>query len=140
MHCLKQSVQNTYTTKGQNIRFCCTFPALFLVQYQCLNVDLLCGTALYPWCIKLCNKYKNGNCGSTWRLASLLSESLPAIIRVTPATLLLHCSEKGPYFGDFFDLFGPYWVPIYTSGSLFSVFWLKSWKECQFSLHVHNNE
>ena len=48
--------------------------------------------------------------------------------------------KKGPYFEDFFDLFGPYWVPIYTSGSLFSVFWLKSWKECQFSLHVHNNE
>ena len=41
----------------------------------------------------------------------------------------LHCSQKGPYYrdqvpiGTFFDFWGPYWVPIYISGSLFSVFW-----------------
>ena len=35
---------------------------------------------------------------------------------------------------------GPYWVLIYISGSLFSLFWLHSRKECQFSLHVYNNE
>ena len=33
----------------------------------------------------------------------------------------------------------PFWVLIYISGSLFSLFWLYSRKECQFSLHVHNN-
>ena len=84
-----------------------------------------------------------------WELWLYLKVGQPAIGELTchytryPChlkALLLHCSEKGPYFGDFFDLFGPYWVPIYTSGFLFSVFWLKSWKECQFSLHVHNNE
>ena len=33
-----------------------------------------------------------------------------------------------------------FWVPIYISGSLFSVFWLHSREECQFSQHVYNNE
>ena len=33
-----------------------------------------------------------------------------------------------------------FWVPIYNSGPLFSVFWQYSRKECQISLHVHNNE
>ena len=57
-----------------------------------------------------------------------------------------HCSQKGPYFrdrvpiGPIFDFLGPYSVPIYISGSLFSVFWLKSRKKCKFSLHVHINE
>merc|ERR1719234_1288730 len=32
------------------------------------------------------------------------------------------------------------WVPIYISGSLFSVFWLNQREECQFSLHIQNNE
>ena len=38
------------------------------------------------------------------------------------------------------SILGPYWVSIYFSGSLFSVFWLHSREECQFSLHVYNNE
>ena len=42
----------------------------------------------------------------------------------------------GPY-KDLFGVLGPYWVLIYVSGSLFSVFWLHSRKECQFSLHVY---
>ena len=55
----------------------------------------------------------------------------------------------GPYFKDpvlnkdLFGILGPYWVLIYTSGSLFSLFWLHSREECQFSLHVYivyNNE
>ena len=58
----------------------------------------------------------------------------------------LHCHKKGPYFKDLvlnkdlFGILGPYWVLIYISGSLFSLFWLHSRKECQFSLHVYNNE
>ena len=44
------------------------------------------------------------------------------------------------YVGTFFGILGPYWVSIYFSGSLFSVFWLHSREECQFSLHVYNNE
>ena len=32
-----------------------------------------------------------------------------------------------------------FWVLIYISGSLLSLFWLHSRKECQFSLHVYNN-
>ena len=38
-----------------------------------------------------------------------------------------HCSEKSIYFRDL--------VPIYFSGSLFSVFWLNLCKEGQFILH-----
>ena len=30
-----------------------------------------------------------------------------------------------------------FWVLIYISGSLFSLFWFHSRKECQFSLHVY---
>ena len=37
-------------------------------------------------------------------------------------------------------LFFAFWVPIYISGSLFSVFWLHSREECQISLHVYSNE
>ena len=57
-----------------------------------------------------------------------------------------HCPKVGPYLGTwvpigtFFGILGPYWVSIYFSGSLFSVFWLHSREECQFSLHVYNNE
>ena len=57
-----------------------------------------------------------------------------------------HCLQKGPYFKDLvlnkdlFGILGPYWVLIYISGSLFSLFWLHSREECQFSLHVYNNE
>ena len=47
--------------------------------------------------------------------------------------------DPGPY-RDLFGILGPYWVSIYISGSLFSVFWLDSREECQFSLHVYNNE
>ena len=47
--------------------------------------------------------------------------------------------DPGPY-RDLFGILGPYWVSIYISGSLFSVFWLHSSEECQFSLHVYNNE
>ena len=55
----------------------------------------------------------------------------------------LHCLQKGPYFKDLvlnkdlFGILGPYWVLIYISGSLFSLFWFHSRKECQFSLHVY---
>ena len=52
----------------------------------------------------------------------------------------MHCLQKGPYFKDLFGILGPYWVLIYISGSLFSLFWFHSRKECQFSLHVYNNE
>jgi len=45
--------------------------------------------------------------------------------------------DPGPY-GDLFGILGPYWVSIYFSGALFSVFWLDSREECQFSLHVYN--
>ena len=54
--------------------------------------------------------------------------------------LLLHCLQKGPYFKDLvlnkdlFGILGPYWVLIYISGSLFSLFWFHSRKECQSSL------
>ena len=57
-----------------------------------------------------------------------------------------NCLQKGPYFKDLvlnkdlFGILGPYWVLIYISGSLFSLFWFHSRKECQFSLHVYNNE
>ena len=53
-----------------------------------------------------------------------------------------HCSQKGPYFRDRVPIgtFLTFWVPIYISGSLYSVLWLNSRKECQFSLHVCNNE
>ena len=56
--------------------------------------------------------------------------------------ILVHCSQMGPYFRDRVPIgtFLTFWFPIYISGSLFSVFWLNSRKECQFSLHVHNNE
>ena len=43
-----------------------------------------------------------------------------------------HCPKKGPYFKDLvlnkdlFGILGPYWVLIYISGSLFSLFWLHS--------------
>ena len=40
---------------------------------------------------------------------------------------------------DLFGILGPYWVLIHISGSLFSLFWFHSRKECQFSLHVYNN-
>ena len=33
---------------------------------------------------------------------------------------------------DLFGIVGPYWVLIYISGSLFSLFWLHLRKECQF--------
>ena len=33
-----------------------------------------------------------------------------------------HCLQKGPYFKDLFGILGPYWVLIYISGSLFSLF------------------
>ena len=57
--------------------------------------------------------------------------------------LIMHCLQKGPYFKDLvlnkdlFGILGPYWVLIYISGSLFSLFWFHSRKECQFSLHVY---
>merc|ERR1712218_47066 len=46
--------------------------------------------------------------------------------------LPIHCLQKGPYFKDLvlnkdlFGILGPYWVLIYISGSLFSLFWLHS--------------
>ena len=66
---------------------------------------------------------------------------------ITSHTLdLCHCQQKGPYYRDrvpkvtFFGVLGPIWASIYISGSLFSVFWLHLREECQFSLHVYNNE
>ena len=50
---------------------------------------------------------------------------------------LFDCLQKGPYFKDLvlnkdlFGILGPYWVLIYISGSLFSLFWFHSRKECQ---------
>ena len=58
----------------------------------------------------------------------------------------MHCLQNGLYFKDLvlnkdlFGILGPYRVLIYISGSLFSLFWFLSRKECQFSLHVYNNE
>ena len=55
----------------------------------------------------------------------------------------MHCLQRGPYFKDLvlnkdlFGILGPYWVLIHISGSLFSLFWFNSRKECQFSLHVY---
>ena len=52
----------------------------------------------------------------------------------------MHCLQKGPYFKDLvlnkdlFGILGPYWVLIYIPGSLFSLHWVHSRKECQFSL------
>ena len=37
--------------------------------------------------------------------------------------------DPSPY-RDLFGFLGPYWVSIYISGSLFSVFWLHSREEC----------
>ena len=62
------------------------------------------------------------------------------IIKTKEYSVHRHCSQKGPYYrdrvpiGTFLTFLGPYWVPIYISGSLFSVFWLHSREECQFSL------
>ena len=56
-----------------------------------------------------------------------------------------HCLQKGPFYKDLvlnkdlFGILGPYWVLIYISGSLFSLFWFHSRKECQFSLPVYND-
>ena len=50
--------------------------------------------------------------------------------------MVTHCLQKGRYF-KVFGILGPYWVLIYISGSLFSLFWFHSRKECQFSLHVY---
>ena len=52
----------------------------------------------------------------------------------------MHCLQKSPYFKDLvlnkdlFGILGPYWVLIYIPGSLFSLYWVHSRKECQFSL------
>ena len=50
----------------------------------------------------------------------------------------IHCLQKGPYFKDlvwsFIRTILAFWVLIYISGSLFSLFWFQSRKECQFSL------
>ena len=59
--------------------------------------------------------------------------------------LPLHCPQKGPYYRDqvpirTFMAFCSLLVPINISGSIFSVLWLHSHKECQFSLHVYSNE
>ena len=49
------------------------------------------------------------------------------------------CSEIALSPKDFFGIWGPYHVLIYISGSLFSLFWYQSRKECLFSLHLYNN-
>ena len=45
--------------------------------------------------------------------------------------MLFHCCKKGPFLAFYFN---------YISGSLFSVSWLHSREECQFSLHVYSSE
>ena len=58
------------------------------------------------------------------------------------ATLHLneHCLQKGPYSEDLvlnkelFGVLGLYWVLIYISGSLFSLYWFHSCNKCQCSL------
>ena len=54
-------------------------------------------------------------------------------------TCTVHCYQKGPYLGTWVPkgIFLTFWVPIYISGSLFSVFWLHARKK--FSLHVWVN-
>ena len=51
---------------------------------------------------------------------------------------VFHCYQKGPYYRDrvLIRTFLAFWVLIYISWSLFSMFWLHSRGECQFSLHV----
>ena len=44
--------------------------------------------------------------------------------------------KRVPIFGTIFY----FWVPIYLSWSLFSVFWVNLKEECQFSLHVYSYE
>ena len=48
---------------------------------------------------------------------------------------------KGPYFRDRVPIgtILTFWVPIYISRYLFSVFWVNFRNECQFSLHVFRN-
>ena len=67
------------------------------------------------------------------------SDTVCELLKVTSSEL--HSSPKGPYFRDRVPIgtFLTFWVPIYISGSLYSVLWLNSRKECQFSLHVCNN-
>ena len=81
------------------------------------------------------------------RLANLIDVTLACEDAYSELVeIATHCLQKGPYFKDlvlnrtFFGILGPYWVLIYISGSLFSLFWFHSRKECQFSLHVNNNE
>ena len=70
----------------------------------------------------------------------ICSEGLNVSIYLRPLFVLLimlpksiNCldwfRDPGPY-RDLFGVLGPYWVSIYISGSLFSVFWLHSREEC----------
>ena len=52
--------------------------------------------------------------------------------------LVVTIGPRSLYYRDLYDFLGPFWVPIYISGSLFSVFLQNSRKECQISFHVHN--
>ena len=52
--------------------------------------------------------------------------------------LVVTIGRRFLYYRDLYDFLGPFWVPIYISGSLFSVFLRNSRKECQISFHVHN--
>ena len=50
---------------------------------------------------------------------------------------LWHCSQKGPYLGTWVPIgtFLTFWVPIYISGSLLSMFWLNSREEHSLASH-----
>ena len=74
-------------------------------------------------------KVKKSNESINARLALVMkSGKVDAYLHITTV------SKRVPILGTFLT----FWVPIYISGSLFSVFWLNSREECQLSLHVHN--
>ena len=97
---------------------------------------------------KLSQQVKKTNCSANYNECLLADEI--SRVNTNPDDLnfglenkkLLHCPQNGPYYRDrvIIGTFLAFWVPIYISGSLFSVFWLHSREECQFSLHVYSNE
>ena len=85
--------------------------------------------ALFP---KLATRSRHLHCyiGLDCLLALSVSiELVSSSARVTSVKF-----QKGLRLSQFFTV----WVPIYISGSLFSVFCLCVRKKCQFSMHVYN--
>ena len=107
---------------------------------------LVCHLNIKPWepCARLSTLWSRGSFGfheENCVFRTSVSQGLLC------CRTLVHCCKKGPYYRDrvligtfLSGVLGPYWVPNYISGSLFSVFWLHAREECQFSLHVYNNE